>query len=162
MSEFVHAVVGVWFYLHRFNVWLMTAINPAYCMFFGGCSIQTHSHHVFQCNKSASLYKTNGIFRERRGGGSLISTSKYQQQKKNTKYIKSESDKRKMETVVSEECRSMAHHPARVWLHCLQLLKLFNLALIHVVLQLPGAILVRQRAPLDQVVHHLLQQAQRN
>lgn len=50
-----------------------------------------------------------------------------------------------------------AHHPARVWLDCLQLLKLFNLALIHVVLQLPGAVLVRQRAPLDQVVHHLLQ-----
>lgn len=52
----------------------------------------------------------------------------------------------------------MTHHPARVWLHCLQLLKLLDFTLIHVILQLPGAVLVRQRAPLHQVVHHLLQQ----
>lgn len=56
----------------------------------------------------------------------------------------------------------MAHHPARVWLDCLQLLKLFNFILIYVILQLPGAVLVRQRAPLHQVVHHLLQQAEEN
>lgn len=56
----------------------------------------------------------------------------------------------------------LAHHLARVWLDCLQLLKLFYLALIYVVLQLPGTVLVRQRAPLHQVVHHLLQQAEEN
>lgn len=38
---------------------------------------------------------------------------------------------------------STAYHPAWVWLDCLQLLKLFNLALIYIVLQLPGAVLVR-------------------
>lgn len=50
----------------------------------------------------------------------------------------------------------VTYHPARVWLSCLQLLKLLDLALVYVVFQLPGAVLIWQRAPLHQVVHHLL------
>lgn len=66
--------------------------------------------------------------------------------------------KKKKIAICEKKSMHMTHHPARVWLHCLQLLKLLDFTLIHVILQLPGAVLVRQRAPLHQVVHHLLQQ----
>ena len=48
------------------------------------------------------------------------------------------------------------YHSSHVSLDGLQLLKLLDLALLHVCLELPGAVLVGQRAPLHQVVDQVL------
>lgn len=53
---------------------------------------------------------------------------------------------------------SLTHHVSEVRRQLLDLLKLFDLLRVQVLLQLPRRLLVRETAPLNKVMGHLLQQ----
>lgn len=64
----------------------------------------------------------------------------------------------KLDGVSSSFIVSLTHHVSEVGRQLLDLLKLFDLLRVQVLLQLPRRLLIRETAPLNEVMGHLLQQ----
>lgn len=68
--------------------------------------------------------------------------------------VKQKSDR----SVLDRSGRIPTHHMSEVCWQLLDLLELFDLLWVQILLQLPRRLLVREAAPLDEVMGHLLQQ----